>query len=43
MLSLAWDGVRNAWVGAGLPDGDAFRAAGVDLGADVPVGLIWWG
>ena len=43
MLSLSWDGLPNAWVDADLPDGDAFRAAGVDLGADVPVGLIWWG
>ena len=43
MLSLSWDGLPNAWVEAGLPDGDAFRAAGVDLGTDVPVGLIWWG
>lgn len=42
MLSLSCDGVRNGWVDSGLPDADALRAAGVDPGAAVPVGLVWW-
>lgn len=42
MLSLSCDGVRNGWVDSGLPDADALCAAGVDLGAAVPVGLVWW-
>ena len=42
MLSLSCDGVENGWV-AEAPDAGAFRAAGVDLGATVPVGLIWYG
>ena len=42
MLSLSCDGVENGWV-AEAPAADAFRAAGVDLGGAVPVGLIWYG
>lgn len=42
MLSLSCDGVDNAWVEDGLPGAEAFRAAGLDVRAEVPVGLIWW-
>ena len=41
MLALSCDGVDNAWVGEGLPDAAAFRAAGADLRGRVPVGLVW--
>lgn len=41
MLALACDGVENAWVDEAVPDAEAFRAAGLDLGAEVPVGLVW--
>lgn len=42
MLSLSCDGVRNGWVDSGLPDAEALSVAGVDTGAAVPVGLVWW-
>ena len=42
MLSLSCDGVENGWVPE-TPSPEAFRAAGVDLGGTVPVGLIWYG
>ncbi len=41
MLALSCDGVDNCWHDAAVPDAAAFRAAGLDLGADVPVGLVW--
>ncbi|WP_412061799.1 hypothetical protein [Rubrivirga sp. IMCC45206] len=41
MLALSCEGVDNCWVDAALPTPAAFRAAGLDLGADVPVGLVW--
>lgn len=41
MLALACDGVDSEWVGEGVPDAEAFRDAGLDLGAAVPVGLVW--
>lgn len=41
MLALSCDDVDNAWVGEGLPDAATFRAAGVDLGDSVPLGLVW--
>ena len=40
-LSLWRDGLDAVWVQDGLPDGDAFRAAGLALGAAEPVGLVW--
>ena len=40
MLALACDGVDSRWVDA-VPDAEAFRAAGLALGTDVPVGLVW--
>lgn len=41
MLTLACDGVDNAWVEEGVPGAAAFRAAGADLEDGVPVGLVW--
>ncbi len=41
MLALSCDGVDNRWHGTAVPDAAAFRAAGLDLGADEPVGLVW--
>lgn len=41
MLSLACDGVESQWVEDELPHSDAFRAVGLELGLDRPVGLIW--
>ena len=40
-LSLWRDGLDAIWVQDGLPDGDAFRAAGLPLGPADPVGLVW--
>lgn len=41
VLSLWHDGLDAVWVADGLPGGDAFRAAGLPLGAAEPVGLVW--
>lgn len=41
MLSLACDGIESQWIDDGVPSAEALRAAGVDLGLDRPVGLIW--
>ena len=40
-LSLWSDGLSAVWVQDGLPDGDAFRIAGVPIGPSDPVGLVW--
>ena len=40
-LSLWRDGLDAVWVQDGLPDGDAFRSAGLPLGPADPVGLVW--
>ena len=40
MLSLACDGVENAWVDE-APTPGAARDAGVGLGDQDPVGMIW--
>lgn len=41
MLSLACDGIGSRWIADGVPDARAFRAMGLELGPDQPVGLIW--
>ena len=41
MLSLACDGIESQWVDDAVPPTDDLREAGVDLGLDCPVGLIW--
>ena len=41
VLTLACDDVESAWVADGLPDAEAFRRAGVDLGGREPAGLVW--
>jgi hypothetical protein len=40
-LALWAEGVEAVWMQDGLPDADALRRAGVDLGAHVPLGLVW--
>ena len=40
-LSLWSDGLSAVWVQDRLPDGDAFRVAGVPIGPSDPVGLVW--
>ncbi len=40
-LSLWRDGLDAVWVRDGLPDGDAFRAAGLPIGPSEPVGIVW--
>ncbi|HEX9951735.1 MAG TPA: hypothetical protein VGB53_08200 [Rubricoccaceae bacterium] len=40
-LSLWLDGLDAVWTAEGVPDGDAFRAAGLAIGAAEPVGLVW--
>jgi hypothetical protein len=40
-LSLWLDGIDAVWTADGLPDGDAFRTAGLPIGASDPVGLVW--
>lgn len=40
-LALACEGVESAWIDAGVPAAEAFRAAGVPLTGRVPVGLVW--
>lgn len=40
-LSLWRDGLDAVWIRDELPDGDAFRAAGVPLGTSEPVGIVW--
>ena len=40
-LSLWIDGLDAVWVQDGLPTGDAFRAAGLEIGPAEPVGLVW--
>lgn len=41
VLSLWRDGLDAVWLADGLPDGDAFRAAGLPIGPAEPVGLVW--
>ena len=41
VLSLWHDGLDAVWIADGLPAGDAFRAAGLPIGAAEPVGLVW--
>lgn len=43
ILSLWSDGLAARWVDEGVPDADALRAGGLDLGREVPVGLVWIG
>lgn len=40
-LSLWCDGLDAVWIGDDLPERDAFRAAGLDIGTAEPVGLVW--
>lgn len=39
---LLWsDGLEAVWTEDGLPEGDAFRGAGLPIGQSEPVGLVW--
>ena len=40
-LSLWRDGIDAVWVHEALPDGNAFRRAGLPIGLSEPVGVVW--
>ncbi len=41
VLSFWSDGLDAIWLAEGLPDGNAFRAAGLPIGDAEPVGVVW--